>query len=87
MGRSVPNTADPPTFTAIWARGRVRHSKDAAKPETSEQTVMKSANSTDTHLSTHAAELAEIAAAWPGLSREIQTAVLTLIRVASAKMS
>ncbi|MEO8206481.1 MAG: hypothetical protein ABI615_09895 [Chthoniobacterales bacterium] len=53
-----------------------------AKPETSEQSgVMKSANSANTQLSTHAAELAEIAAAWPGLSREIQSAVLTVIRV------
>ena len=84
MGRSVPNTADPPTFTAIWARGRVRHSKDAAKPETSEQGVMKSANSTDTHLSTHAAELVKIAAAWTGLSWDIQATVLTLVRVALA---
>jgi hypothetical protein len=41
---------------------------------------------TDTQLSTHAAELVEIAAAWPGLNREIQAAVLTLIRVASAKL-
>ena len=55
---------------------------NAGKPETSEQSaVMKSANSTDTQLSTHAAELVEIAAAWARLSREIQTAVLTLIRV------
>ncbi len=59
----------------------------AAKPETSEQSgVMKSANSTDTQLSTHAAQLVEIAAAWPELNREIRAAVLTLIRVGSAKL-
>ena len=55
---------------------------NAAKPETFEQSaVMKSANSANTQLSTHAAELAEIAVAWPVLNREIQAAVLTLIRV------
>ena len=60
---------------------------NAAKPETPEQSaVTKSANAADKQLSTHAAELVEIATAWPGLSREIQTAVLTLIRVASTKM-
>jgi hypothetical protein len=54
----------------------------AKKPETSDQSeVMKSNNSADTQLSTHASELAEISAAWPRLSREIQSAVLTLIRV------
>ncbi len=59
---------------------------NAAKPETSEQSaLMKSANSTDTQLSTHAAELAEIVATWPRLSREIQTTVLTLIRVTALK--
>ena len=47
--------------------------------------VVNSGNVPDTQLSTHAAELVEIAAAWPGLSREIQTAVLTLIRVAGPK--
>jgi hypothetical protein len=35
--------------------------------------------------SSGAAELVEIAAAWPRLSPEIQTAVLTLIRVGAAK--
>ena len=43
--------------------------------------VVNSPKATDTQLSTHAAELAEIAAIWPGLSREIRTAVLNLIRV------
>jgi hypothetical protein len=53
-----------------------------AKPETSDQSeVMKSDSSADTQLSTHAAEMAEIASAWPRLNREIQTAILTLVRV------
>jgi hypothetical protein len=57
---------------------------NAAQPETSGQSaIMKSPNIAETQLSTHAAELVEIAAAWPGLSRELQSAVLTLIRVAS----
>ena len=42
-------------------------------------------NATDPQLSTPAAELLEFAAAWPGLSPEIQAAVLTLVRVASAR--
>ncbi len=55
---------------------------NAAKLETAEPvSVANSASMTDTQLSMHAAELAEIAAAWPGLSREIQAAVVTLIRV------
>jgi hypothetical protein len=59
---------------------------NAGNPEATDQiSVVNSANAVDTQLSTHAAELVEIAAAWPGLSREIQTAVLTLIRVAGPK--
>jgi hypothetical protein len=59
---------------------------NAENPEATDQiSVVNSANAVDTQLSTHAAELVEIAAAWPGLSREIQTAVLTLIRVAGPK--
>ena len=42
-------------------------------------------NATDPQLSPPAAELAEIVASWPGLNREIQAAVLTLVRVASAR--
>jgi len=57
---------------------------NAGRSETAEQTtVVNSANTTDTQLSTHAAEVVEIGAAWPRLSREIQTAVLTLVRVGS----
>ena len=59
---------------------------NAGKLEATEQiAVVNSADAVDTQLSTHAAELAEIAAAWTRLSREIQTAVLTLIRVAGPK--
>jgi hypothetical protein len=53
-----------------------------SNPESSESlAVVNSKNAADTQLSTHAAELVEIAAAWPGLNREIKAAVLTLIRV------
>jgi uncharacterized protein with PhoU and TrkA domain len=61
---------------------------NAGKSETSEQSaVVNSANATDTQLSTHAAELAEIVSAWPRLSPEIRVAMLTLVRVAAREKS
>ena len=51
--------------------------------EAQDRSVANFSKTTDTQLSTHAAELAEIAEAWAGLGREIQAAVLTLVRVAS----
>ena len=51
----------------------------AEKSETPERiVVMKSANSADTQLSTHAGnDLAEIVSAWPALSPEVRAAVLS----------
>jgi uncharacterized protein with PhoU and TrkA domain len=54
----------------------------AGKSESPEQiAVVNSGEASDTQLSPPAAELAEIVASWPGLNREIQAAVLTLVRV------
>jgi hypothetical protein len=57
---------------------------NAAKPETPEQiAVVNSENTTDTQLSTHVAELAEIVSAWPRLKPDIRAAMLTLVQMAA----
>jgi hypothetical protein len=60
---------------------------NAGNSETAEPiAVVNSAVTTDTQLSTHAGnELAEIVAAWPSLSPEVRSSVLTLVRVAAPR--
>src|SRR5258708_13778717 len=54
--------------------------RPANSEERENSSVANFANEPDTQLSTHASELAEIAAIWPRLSREFQMAVITMIR-------
>jgi hypothetical protein len=55
--------------------------RPANSEEAEHSSVANFSKAIDSQLSTHASELAEISAIWPGLSREIRTAVLNLIRV------
>lgn len=55
----------------------------AAIPETAVgEPVIQPAKPSDTQLSTHAPELAEILAGWPHLNAEIRGTVLALVRMA-----
>ena len=61
--------------------------RSANSEEVEISSVANFSKPSDSQLSTHASELAEIAAAWPRLNREIRAAMLTLMRVAAREKS